>query len=121
MYRMLVVDDNDFDREGVCNLVDWKALGIEVVGTAINGEDGYAKAMELSPDFILTDVSMPRMNGIQMTKKIIKTNPGIRFIYMSCFDEFDYVQNAINLDVCDYVLKPVDLTKLEEAAKKVIA
>jgi two-component system, response regulator YesN len=119
MYKILVVDDNVFDREGVIDLIDWDSLGIQIAGTASNGEEGYKKALELKPDFVLTDVAMPLLNGIQMTKKIKQDLPDMLFIYMSCFDEFDFVKNAISLDVSAYVLKPVDLTELTEALEKI--
>jgi two-component system, response regulator YesN len=120
MYTILIVDDNVYDREGVRDLVDWESLNIQIVGMAVNGDDGFRKAIELKPDIILTDVAMPLMNGIQMTHKIKEELPKTFFIFMSCFDEFDYVKSAINLDVSSYVLKPIELDELIRTLQKII-
>lgn len=119
MFSILIVDDNQLDREGIRDLVDWKTLDIRVAGMASNGLDGYNKAIELKPEFVLTDVAMPLMDGIVMTEKIKEQLPDTKFIFMSCFDEFDYVKNAISLDVCEYVLKPIDLEELIKAIGKI--
>ncbi|WP_179215732.1 response regulator [Paenibacillus sp. MY03] len=118
MYTMLVVDDNPNDRRGVTGLIDWREQQIEVVGTAVNGEDGYRKAAELKPDFVLTDVSMPLMNGIEMTEKIKRELPDTRFVFMSCFDDLAYLQAAIDLEVNAYVLKPIELEELVQVFAK---
>ncbi|MDF2924177.1 MAG: response regulator [Paenibacillaceae bacterium] len=118
MYRMLIVDDNPNDRRGISGLVDWEEQGIEIAGMAGNGEDGYRKALELRPDFVLTDVSMPLLNGIEMTARIKTELPEARFIFMSCFDDVEYLQSAINLEVEAYVLKPIRIEELIEAVAK---
>jgi two-component system response regulator YesN len=120
MFTMLVVDDNTADRKGIKGLIDWGSLGIEITGVAANGLEGYHKALDLMPDFVLTDVSMPVMDGIDMTRKLKKQFPRTKVIFMSCFDEFDYVKNAMDLEVCSYVLKPIKLDELIEAAKKMV-
>ncbi|THF80349.1 response regulator [Cohnella fermenti] len=118
MYTLLVVDDNPNDRIGVTGLVDWTEMRIEVAGTAVNGEDGYRKAIELRPDFVLTDISMPMMNGIEMTEKIKRELPDTRFVFMSCFDDLAYLQRAIDLEVNAYVLKPIELDELVRVFEK---
>jgi len=99
MFRMMVVDDNPNDRRGITELIDWGGLDIEIVGTAMNGELGFRKALELKPDFVLTDVAMPRMNGIKMTEKIREELPETRFIYMSCFDDVAYLQGKCDIAI----------------------
>lgn len=119
MFSILIVDDNLYDREGVRDMVDWASLGICVTGMASNGLEGLNKALELKPEFILTDVAMPLLDGIKMTEKIKEQLPQTKFIFMSCFDEFDYVKNAISLDVGAYVLKPIDIEELIKAIEKI--
>lgn len=119
MFTILIVDDNQFDRECIKKLVDWEALGIRVCAVASNGVDGYQMAVDFKPDFILTDVAMPVMDGLEMTEKIRMELPDTKFIFMSCHDEFDFVKAAINLEVSAYVLKPVDLNELVQAIRKV--
>ncbi|MCD9023822.1 response regulator transcription factor [Cohnella silvisoli] len=119
MFTILIVDDNKSDRIGIKGLIDWEHLGIEVVGLAVDGSDGYKQALDLQPDFILTDVAMPVLDGLKMTQKIKAELPETKFIFMSCFDDFDYVKGAVNLEVNGYILKPIDLTELNEALQKV--
>ena len=119
MFTILIVDDNTADREGIKNWIDWEELEVQVVGLAVNGMDGYKKAMEVRPDFILTDVAMPVMDGIKMTRKIKEELPDTKFIFMSCFDEFDFVKNAMNLEVAAYILKPVELDEITDAVQKI--
>ena len=87
MYKILIVDDSIQDINGLLNHIDWKALDCEVVATALNGAEGIEKATELSPDIIISDVSMPVVDGIEMTKKLNEILPDIQYIYISCFDD----------------------------------
>jgi two-component system, response regulator YesN len=121
MFSILIVDDNYYDREGVRDLVDWKALDMEIVGLAADGREGLAKALARKPDFVLTDIAMPLMDGIAMTREIKTQLPTTRFIFMSCFDEFAYARAAMELNVSSYVMKPVELNELTEALEKMKA
>lgn len=121
MHTLLIVDDNPNDRRGIAGLIDWGAHEIEVVGTAVHGEDGYRKALELRPDFIITDVAMPIASGIEMTARLKEELPESRFVFMSCFDDVDYLQRAIDLEVSAYVLKPIIEEELVQAVQKVRA
>lgn len=120
MFSILIVDDNPNDRKGIIGLINWNELDITIVGVAGNGHEGYEKAIELKPDFILTDIAMPRMNGIEMTDKIKTELHDTKFIFMSCFDDVEYLQSAINLEVSAYVLKPINLGELLNAIKKIM-
>ncbi len=119
MSTILIVDDNPSDRKGIHGLIDWASLQIEVVGLAIDGLDGYRQAVERKPDFVLTDVSMPVLDGIKMTQKIKAELPETKFIFMSCFDDYEYLKGAIDLEVYGYILKPIDLQELTETIEKV--
>lgn len=119
MFSVLIVDDNPNDRKGIIGLISWDDLEITVAGVASNGREGYEKAMELKPDFVLTDVAMPYLNGIEMTNKIKTELPDTKFIFMSCFDDVSYLQSAINLEVSAYVLKPIEIDELINAIKKI--
>ena len=121
MYRVLLVDDCLPDLSGIINNIDWSALKCEIVGTAPNGEIGIKKARKLKPDIIITDVSMPKMNGIEMTREIRAEMPDISFIFISCFDEFTYIKSAMDQNVSAYILKPVKLTELYSTIEKVVA
>lgn len=120
MFSILIVDDNHSDRVGIRGLIDWDALGVEVAGMAVDGLEGYDMAMRLRPDFVLTDVSMPVLDGIGMTEKIKAELPDTKFIFMSCFDDFEYLKGAISLEVYGYILKPIHLAELTAAISKVV-
>jgi two-component system response regulator YesN len=112
MFTILIVDDNRSDRVGLKDLVKWEQLGIKVVDLAVNGVQGIEKAILHKPDFILTDVAMPLMDGLKMAEKISINLPDTKFIFMSCFDEFKYVKKAMTLKAYGYVLKPIGLEEL---------
>ncbi|MBO4896665.1 MAG: response regulator [Clostridia bacterium] len=119
MYSVLLVDDCATDLEGLVSNVNWSALGCEIVGTAQNGEEGFNKAAELNPQIVITDVSMPKTDGIAMTKQIQEILPDTNFIYISCFDEFTYVKSAMDNNVSAYVLKPIKIEEIEKAIAKI--
>lgn len=119
MFTILIVDDSLSDQAGIKGLIDWDLLGVKVAGQAMDGLEGYRQALELKPDFILTDVAMPVMDGIKMTQKVKADLPQTKFIFMSCFDDFEYLKGAIDLEVYGYILKPIDLLELTNAIEKV--
>ena len=121
MLRALLVEDNLYDRNGILNHIPWKDLGISEMDIGVNGAQGLAKAREHRPDIVITDISMPVMDGMEMIKKLGEEFPGIKYIIMSCHDEFDFVKAAINLNVSSYILKPVDLNELTEAVRKAVS
>ena len=119
MYSVLLVDDCSADLDGLVSHINWALLGCEVVGTAKNGEDGFKQAKKLNPHIVITDVSMPKTDGITMTKQIKEILPETKFIYISCFDDFSYVKSAMDNNVSAYILKPIKTEELEEAIAKV--
>ncbi len=119
MYSVLLVDDCSADIEGLIETIDWKGLNCHVTATARDGSEGIEMAKELRPDIIITDVSMPKLDGIAMTKEIRSFMPQVSFIYISCFDEFSYVKSAMDQNVSAYVLKPIKIPELEQAILKI--
>jgi two-component system response regulator YesN len=119
MLTILIIDDNPLDLSGVSELIDWDNLGIQVVGVAADGCEGYQKAMELRPDIILTDVDMPILDGLKMADMIQKNVTNAKFVFMSCFDDFNYIKEAMDLDAFRYVLKPIKLDELTTVILKI--
>ncbi len=107
MKTLLLVDDSVFDREGLARRVDWGSLDIELVGTAENGEEGASLARALHPDIVLTDIVMPRMDGLEMAERIRMDQPDVRLVFMSSYDEFEYARTAVDLGADSYIMKPV--------------
>ncbi|WP_070000814.1 response regulator transcription factor [Cellulosilyticum sp. I15G10I2] len=117
MLRVLVVEDEDMIRKGFIHTIDWIAMGCLVIDEACNGEEGLEKIQKLNPDIVITDIIMPKMNGIEMIEKA-KEIYTFRSIILTSYSEFEYAQKAINLQVCEYLLKPVDEEMLFEVIQK---
>lgn len=119
MYKLLIVDDEEFEREGMAQLIDWKQYEIEMVGTAWNGVDALRKTKMLRPDIILTDIKMPVMNGIELIRKVRESYPEIEFAVLSGYGEYEFTSQAMELGVRHYILKPCDESRIMEAVNKV--
>lgn len=115
MLRFIVVDDNIADLNGISEILDWETIGFELVGRAADGHEGLELALKVKPDMVITDVSMPVLSGLDMIKEIKKTLPETKFIVMSCFDDFEFVQKAIEEQALYYILKPIDVDELLKA------
>ncbi|HHV12392.1 MAG TPA: response regulator [Clostridiales bacterium] len=105
MYKIMIVDDEMLVRIGVKALIDWQELGFEIVAEAGNGQTAYEKYVALKPDLVITDIKMPKQDGIWLTKKIKEYNPNTEIIFLTCYDDFTYAKEAIKLRVSDYILK----------------
>lgn len=120
MYKLLIVDDNYYDRVGLSELDEWSELGFGEIQMAEDGEDGLKKALELEPLLVITDVSMPIMDGISMARKIIEKLPDTKFIFISCFEDSKYIRDAIDVNAFGYILKPVNIGELMRAVEKIM-
>jgi len=115
---MILVEDESFERNSLVNFVDWSIVGIDIIGEAANGSQGFALVEKLRPDIVLTDVKMPIMNGIELSKKIRQYAPDTEIIFLSSYDDFEYAKQAIDLNVQAYVMKPVNEVELLRVIKK---
>ena len=97
MYRALIVDDEDIIKIGLKTIIDWEQLGFEIVGTAEDGLEAIKKVEELSPDLIITDIIMPRMDGIELMEELKKRGFAGKIIVLSNYGEVDYVKRAMKL------------------------
>lgn len=106
MLKVVVVEDEELVRKGIVLTVDWAGAGCAVVGEAANGEEGLAAAERYSPNLIITDVRMPRMDGIEMMRRLREQDCTAHFIVLTAYDEFDYARSALRCGAADYLLKP---------------
>ncbi len=120
MFRVFVVDDNKYERNGIINSIDWDKLDTEIAGAFSNGAKALEQIDILKPHIIITDVAMPVMNGIQMSELIRKTHPDIHIIFISCHSDFEYAKSAVGLGIYRYVLKPIISHELELAVKELL-
>lgn len=119
MLKLLIVDDEEFEREGMAQLIDWKQYDIEMVGTAWNGVEGLEKTRQLRPDIILTDIKMPVMDGIELIQEVRKAYPDIEFAVLSGYGEYEFTSKAMEQGVKHYILKPCDESRITEVVGRV--
>lgn len=114
LIRVLVVEDQELIRESLEIILSNKP-GIQVVGTASNGEDAVLLCQKLVPDIVLLDIRMPKMDGVTACKKIKEQNPGIKIIVLTTFDDDEYIYNAIRYGASGYILKGISVEELVSA------
>lgn len=118
MLKVILVDDENIQREGIKRHINWQELGMEVVGTAEDGVDALELIRTYQPDILITDIKMPLMNGLELTKKAKQLLPKIKVIIVSGYDEFEYARTAIELNAHAFLLKPINVEKMREQLAK---
>jgi DNA-binding NarL/FixJ family response regulator len=110
--RLLIVDDQVLFLESLSTFLRNYAEDIEVVGLARNGREALEKAAALRPDIVLMDVHMPVMDGVEATGRLIESQPAVRILILSTYDEDEYVRKALKLGAAGYLLKDISPTEL---------
>lgn len=121
MYSILIVEDEPIIRRGIASLIDFEALGISTVQEVENGEQALEKIREEAPDILLTDINMPKMDGITLAQLVRSEYPQMRIIFLTGYDYVDYLLSAVKIGVEDYILKPVTKSEIEALLVKVVA
>lgn len=121
MINLLIVDDEIFTREGIVEILPLKDLGINETRQAFDGIDALNIAKDFEPNILLTDVKMPRMNGIELAFEIRKLYPECSIIFMSGYSDKENLKSAITLKAITYVEKPIELYELEDAIRSAIS
>ncbi|NLL80436.1 MAG: response regulator [Clostridiales bacterium] len=119
MIKVFLVEDEIVMREGIKSTVQWEREGYEFVGEASDGELAYPMIQNLKPDIVITDIRMPFMDGLELSRLIKKELPETKVIILSGYSDFDYAKQAISIGVTDYLLKPISSAKLLEAVNRV--
>ena len=119
LYRIMLVDDEEEVRKAIIRNMDWEKLGFTVVGDAENGEDALEKLEQWEPDVVITDIRMPYMDGLTLTKRIRQKYPSMKILIFSGYDDFEYAKQAIKLNVTEYILKPVNSEELSVILKRI--
>lgn len=122
----MIVDDEKLLRKGFRNMTDWSSNGIQVVGEAMNGEDALKQLESLVkdsssyPDVVITDIKMPIMNGVELTKQIKLLYPNISIIVLSSYDNYSFVRDSMKYGACDYLLKAsIDIDTIIETLNNI--
>lgn len=114
--RVLVVDDQQLMRDGLASLLSIQE-GIDVVGTAANGQEAVDQALALAPDIILMDVRMPVMDGIAATGQVRQKLPDCRVLMLTTFDDEEYIVKALIAGASGYLLKDIPAQDLAKAVQ----
>ncbi|MDF2835399.1 MAG: AraC family transcriptional regulator [Paenibacillus sp.] len=118
MYKVLLVDDEILDLKGMQAFIPWKDLGMQVVHAVTSGF-AAAEIIEREPiDILVTDVRMPNMSGLELARKALDKLENIKIIFVSGYQDFNYVKQAMALNACSYVVKPMDDNELIESLQK---
>lgn len=104
--KILIIDDEYILRNGIKYICDWEKEGFVIVGEADNGEDALESIEELRPNIVITDIVMPGLDGIDLTKSIKEIDNSIKVLVLSSFSDFEYVKESFKCGVSDYILKP---------------
>ena len=118
MLKVLVVEDEELIRRGIVLAVDWASLGCVVVGEATNGEEALEAVKRLDPTLIITDLKMPKMDGIEMLRRLREDGCDAFVIILTAYDSFEYAQSALRLGAVDFLLKPFHDGDLENAVRR---
>ncbi len=121
MLKLIIADDERIIRETISNLIDWTSLGIELIGSCSDGIEAYNMILDESPDIVMTDIRMPGLTGLELIERIYQSDPGIQFILLSGFGEFEYAKKAMKYRVRHYLLKPCNEEQIIESMKEVIS
>ncbi|MBY0010912.1 response regulator [Paenibacillus typhae] len=116
--KLCIIDDIKSVVEMIARKPQWEEHGIEVAGTALDGEEGLEMIRSRRPDIVLTDIRMPRMDGLEMTRAILQFAPACKIIILSAYSEFAYAQQAIRLGAMDFVKKPFAIDEIVNVVLK---
>ncbi len=119
MIKVFLVEDEVVARNGIKNSIDWARAGMEFVGEASDGEIAFPMIKSTEPDILITDIKMPFMDGLELSRLVKQQMPNTKIIILSGYNEFDYAREAINIGITDYLLKPITAANLLKTICKV--
>ncbi|RKP57311.1 response regulator [Cohnella endophytica] len=120
MNTILLVDDDEYVINGLLKHIPWTDMGVRIVGTAADGADGLEKYRELRPDFVITDIYMPVMDGFQLTEEIHAIDPGVPIVILSGYDDLANARKAVSKGVHHFLLKPPSIVEIEFVVREVL-
>ena len=112
MYKILFVDDDPLIIKKLYQILDWEALGFVPIGSASDGESAMQLVRTEMPDVIISDINMPNMDGLAFASEVKALSANLQFILLTVNDSFGCAQQALNIGVCHYLLKPIEKGKL---------
>ena len=120
MLKLVIVEDEELDRNGLKRNVNWHDMGVELAGVYENGQDAFNAIKDSIPDIILTDIKMPVMDGLTLARKINELSQNVRIVFISGYDDFSYAKEAIELSASRYILKPFEIQELTDVMIEIV-
>lgn len=121
MLKVFLVEDEFVVREGIKKNIDWQAHGYEFCGEASDGELAFPMIQKLKPDIVITDIRMPFMDGLALSRLIKKELPWVEIIILTGFEEFEYAKEGIKIGIAEYLTKPISGEELLKEVNGVAA
>ncbi len=121
MYKVIIVDDEAVVRVGLKNTINWNEHGFDLIGDYANGREAWEAVENHKPELVISDISMPFMDGLELAGLVSAQFPYIKMIILTGFDEFEYAQQAIRLKVTDFILKPITAQEIRVLLDRVKA
>jgi DNA-binding NarL/FixJ family response regulator len=118
--RVVLADDHDLVRSGIKALLSM-IEGVQVIAEARDGKELIGLVEDLNPDIVMTDISMPGMDGITAIAEIHSKHPQVRLLVLSMYDTVDFVKRAVANGACGYLMKDAPPFELEQAVRSVMA
>src|SRR5690625_2192503 len=120
MSSVLIVDDDHTTIKGLLDHVPWQELGVNQVLTAINGIEALAMIRKQQPDILITDIYMPKMDGLELIEIVAQEFPEIYIVIQSGYDEFDNARQAMKFGVQHFFLKPATVSEIKEVINDIL-
>ena len=120
MYSILIVDDEKNVTESLKESIPWADLDVENVYTAGNGYQALGILSNMYVDLVIADIQMPLMDGLELVKEIRSTHPGVRCIFLTAYDRFEYAVQALKLGADNYILKPVSMMEMTQTIESTL-
>ena len=118
MIDFIIVDDEKYTCTMLAEIIDWESEGYSLSGTFYNGKDALEFVSSHPVDLVITDINMPKMSGIDLTRELCALNPNIYIIFISAYRDFEYARQALSLSVKDYITKPIVFDQFKKAVNK---
>ncbi|HHY64506.1 MAG TPA: response regulator [Clostridiaceae bacterium] len=117
LFKVVIIDDEPIIRKGLSKIINWSQFSCEISGEASDGASGLELIKQVKPDILLTDIRMPKVDGLTMIRQAKEIVPDCIIIILTGYRDFNYAQEAIRLGAFDFILKP---TKIEELTEVIV-
>lgn len=120
MYRMLVVEEEQFEREALGELIDWPALGVDLSCSVETAEEAVNLSLASGFDILLTNIRLPGMPGIDLARMMLERYPRLKVIFNGSTGDIETALQAFGPDACSFIAKPISLAELKTVASRVV-